>query len=115
MQKINLKLNEDYRITWLQSEDGSPGLTPIITVLCGDYEGLSFILESSWISSRSDEIDNNNFTYNYKFLSLSNNIKDKLSKEDEQYMFQLILNYIDEYKKYGRYHTIWLKYDEKSN
>jgi hypothetical protein len=113
MERIELKLNEDYGVTFEPLENGLPGVIPIITARSGERKGLSFVCESSWYNQRSDEPDNNTFTYRYRLLSYPENKKEdesyKLTEEDKSYILQLILNFIKENDKYGRFHTIWEK------
>lgn len=111
MERIDLKLNEDYRITWQIEDNGLPGLLAIITSISGKHKGLSFVCGSSWYTRRSDDLDDNKFTYNYTLLSYPDSKKAdenyRLTEEDKSYILQLIFNYIKDYEKYGRYHTIW--------
>ena len=115
MERIDLKLNEDYGITWQPFENNLnlDGMLPIITVRSGERKGLSFVCEGSYYTRRSDEPDDNKFIYNYKLLSYPDSKKSdenyRLTEEDKSHILQLILNFIKEYEKYGRYHTIWLK------
>jgi len=113
MERIDLKLNEDYRVNWQITENGLPGVLPIITALCDKYNGLSFVFEGSHYTRRSDEPDNNKFTYQYKLLSYPESKKRdedyRLTEEDKSHILQLMFNYIKEYEKYGRYHNIWAK------
>jgi len=112
MERIELKLNEDYRVKWKDDPNGLPGLLPIITTINGAHKGLSFLLEGSHITQNSDKPNDNDFTYNYTLLSYPENKNDenyRLTEEDKSHILQLIFNYIKEYSIYGRDHSIWAK------